>query len=83
MSENKYKTTNSISGKRERYELTAEFDQSWTFEETIERSYAMKLKLAPCTKEKALYSDTNYQSPGRIMEIITDKTSNTMIKLIQ
>jgi len=43
----------------------------------------MKLKFAPGTKGKAFYSDTNYQLLGRIIETITDKSFNTMIKLIQ
>ena len=72
-----------MSSKRERYEITQGLYQSWTFEEAIERSKFMRLKLAPGTKGKAFYSDTNYQSLGGIIETITDKSFNTMIKLIQ
>ena len=72
-----------MSGKRERYEITQGLDQSWTFEEAIEKSKAMKLKFVPSTKGKAFYSDTNYQLLGRIIETIADKSFNTMIKLIQ
>jgi hypothetical protein len=38
LSDYKYKTTNSMSSKRERNEITQGLDQSWTFEEAIERS---------------------------------------------
>ncbi|MCP3928202.1 MAG: beta-lactamase family protein [Bacteroidetes bacterium] len=62
---------------------TQGLDQSWTFEEAIERSKAMKLKFAPGTKGKAFYSDTNYKLLGRIIETITDKSFNLMIRLIQ
>jgi CubicO group peptidase (beta-lactamase class C family) len=83
LSDYKYKTTKSISRKRERYEITQGLDQSWTFVEAIERNKAMKFKFAPGTKGKAFYSDTNYQLLGRIIETIPDKSFNTMIKLIQ
>jgi hypothetical protein len=83
LSDDKYKTTKSISRKREGYEITQGLDQSWTFEEVIERSKAMKLKFAPGTKGKAFYSDTNYQLLGRIIETIANKSFNTLIKLIQ
>ena len=72
-----------MSSKRERYEIIQRLDQSWTFEEAIERSKSMRLKFAPGAKGKAFYSDTNYQLLGRIIETITDKSFNTMIKLIQ
>lgn len=72
-----------MSSKRERYEITQRLDQSWTFEEAIEKSKFMKLKFAPGTKGKTFYSDINYQLLGVIIEIITDKQFNTMIKLIQ
>jgi D-alanyl-D-alanine carboxypeptidase len=66
-----------MSSKRERYEITQGLDQSYTFEEAIERSKAMKLKFAIGTKGKAFYSDTNYQLLGGIIETITDKSFNT------
>ncbi|WP_026232326.1 serine hydrolase [Neolewinella persica] len=83
MSDYKYKTINSISSKKERYEITQGLYQSWTFEEAIQRSMARKLKFAPGTKWKAFYSDTNYQLLGRVIETITNRSFNTMIKLIQ
>jgi len=43
----------------------------------------MKLKFAFGTKGNPFYSDTNYQLLGGIIEPITDKSFNTMIKLIQ
>lgn len=72
-----------MSSKGEQYEITQGLDLSWIFEEAIKRSKSMKLKLAPGTREKAFYSDTNYQLLGRIIETIIDESFNTMIKLIQ
>lgn len=36
LSDYTYKTTNSMPSKRERYEITQGFDQSWTFEEATD-----------------------------------------------
>ncbi len=49
-------------------------DRSWTFEECIERTKAMKPLFAPGTKGKAHYSDTNFQLLGKIIEAITNKS---------
>ena len=43
----------------------------------------MKLKFAPGTKGKTFYSDKKYKLHGGIIETITDKSFNTMLKLIQ
>jgi hypothetical protein len=43
----------------------------------------MKLKFAFGKKGNAFCSDTNYQLLGGIIKPITDKSFNTMIKLIQ
>ncbi len=48
-------------------------DQSWTFEQAIERTKTMKSLFVPGTKNRASYSDTNFQLLGKIIEIITNK----------
>lgn len=53
-------------------DVTAENDQSWTFEQAIERTKTMKPLFAPGTKNKAHYSDANFQLLGKIIENITD-----------
>ena len=50
--------------------LTDGEDQHWTFEQSIELSKTMQPKFIPGTSGKALYSDTNYQLLGKILEII-------------
>ncbi|MBC6365840.1 serine hydrolase [Algoriphagus sp. AK58] len=52
-------------------QLFKEVDQGWSFEEAITRSKTMKPKFAPGTKNKAHYSDTNYQLLGKIIENLT------------
>jgi CubicO group peptidase (beta-lactamase class C family) len=51
-------------------------DQSWTFEEAISMAKLIKPKFAPGQKDKALYSDTNYQILGKIIEIIMQEPIN-------
>lgn len=52
-------------------ELLVGHDQSWDFDETIKRAKGMSSPFAPETKNKALYSDTNFQLLGKIIENIT------------
>lgn len=61
------------SGKSLKDDLMAGNDQSWTFEQAIEKTKAMKPLFTPGTKNKAHYSDTNYQLLGKIIETITKK----------
>jgi CubicO group peptidase (beta-lactamase class C family) len=49
-------------------------DQFWTFEQSIERTKAMKPLFAPGTRKSAHYSDANFQLLGNIIETITNKT---------
>lgn len=49
-------------------------DQRWTFEQAIERAKTLKPLFIPSTKNKAAYSDTNYQLLGKIIEAVTNKT---------
>ena len=62
------------SGKSLENEITAAKDQSWTFDQAIERTKKMKPLFIPGSKGKANYSDTNFQLLGKIIENITHKT---------
>ena len=55
-------------------EIIAGKDQYWTFEQTIERSKSLKPVYIPGTPGKALYSDTNFQLLGKIIENITQRS---------
>lgn len=68
------------SGKSLQDELTAGKDQSWTFEKVIEEVKKMKPTFKPGTPGKALYSDTNYQILGRIIETITNQKISVVLK---
>jgi len=62
------------NGKSLEDEIVNGKDTSWTFEEAIERSKAMKPLFAPGTKNKSHYSDCNFQLLGKIIENITGKS---------
>jgi D-alanyl-D-alanine carboxypeptidase len=49
-------------------------DQFWTFEQVVERTKTMKPLFAPGTKNKANYSDTNFQLLGKIIASITNRS---------
>jgi D-alanyl-D-alanine carboxypeptidase len=49
-------------------------DQFWTFEQAIERTKAMKPLFIPGEKNKANYSDANFQLLGKIIDFITNKS---------
>lgn len=68
------------NGKSLQDEITLGKDQSWTFEQVIEEVKTMKPSFHPEKKGKALYSDTNYQILGRIIETITGKTLSAVLK---
>jgi CubicO group peptidase (beta-lactamase class C family) len=55
-------------------EITEGKDQSWTFEQTLDRTKKMKPLFAPGAHNKAHYSDANFQLLGRIIEVITKKS---------
>lgn len=67
------------SGKSLQDELTSGKDQSWTFEQVIDEVKRMKSSFKPGEKGKALYSDTNYQIVGRIIETITGETVSAVL----
>ncbi len=59
------------SGNSLEKELKQGRDRHWTFEEAIALSKGIKPLFAPNTKGKALYSDTNFQLLGKIIESVT------------
>lgn len=63
-----------LKGKSLEEELKKGNDQFWTFEEAIDRSKKMKPHFIVRKKNKANYSDTNFQLLGKIIEIITEKS---------
>ncbi len=52
-------------------EITEGKDQSWSFEQAIERTKKLIPLFAPATKGKANYSDANFQLLGKIIENIS------------
>jgi CubicO group peptidase (beta-lactamase class C family) len=62
------------NGKSLEDELISGNDQSWTFEQAIDRTKAMHPLFIPGTKNKANYSDANFQLLGKIIEVITKKS---------
>lgn len=69
-----YFQSKGANGKSLEDEIVNGNDQYWTFEQAIERTKAMKPLFAPATKNKAHYSDTNFQLLGKIIEAITSKS---------
>ena len=62
------------SGKSLEDELKSGSDQYWTLEEAIERTKSMQPLFIPGSKNKAHYSDANFQLLGKIIETITNKS---------
>ncbi len=52
-------------------ELQEGIDQSWSFEDAIALTKKMKPAFVPGTRGRALYSDSNFQLLGRIIELAT------------
>ncbi len=59
------------SGKSLQDELTSGKDQAWSFEQVIDDVKTMKPPFKPGQKGRALYSDTNYQLLGKLIETVT------------
>src|SRR5690606_33674557 len=55
-------------------------DTRWDFETAIRLSKEIKPAFAPGTPKKAHYSDSNYQLLGKIIENISGKNLNTLLK---
>jgi len=68
------------SGKSLEASITSGSDQSWTFEDVIADVKKMPAAFPPGKKGKALYSDTNYQLLGRIIEIASGKSYEEALK---
>ncbi|MFF2092197.1 serine hydrolase domain-containing protein [Paenibacillus sp. NPDC058174] len=72
-----------INGKSLADEIMAGHDQAWTVEHVMEEVKQMKPRFAPGTRGKALYSDTNFQLLGKIIETVTSQTlEDTFIQYI-
>lgn len=56
------------------HELLNGYDQSWNLDRAISRSKGIAPPFAPGTKNKAIYSDTNFQLLGKIIENITSSS---------
>lgn len=61
-------------------ELTAGIDQGWSFDQVIAETKRMKPAFRPGEKGKALYSDTNYQILGRLIETVSAKTIHAALQ---
>src|SRR5690606_18680730 len=68
----KSRKTNSLED-----DLKSGNDQYWSFEEAVERAKTMRPVFMPNTRNKAHYSDTNFQLLGKIIENITGKSYST------
>lgn len=55
-------------------ELKRGYDREWTFEQAIKITKKLQPLFVPGTKNKAYYSDSNYQLLGKIIENITGKS---------
>jgi D-alanyl-D-alanine carboxypeptidase len=62
------------NGKSLESQLIEGDDRSWTFEQAIEKIKSMNPLFAPGSKNKAHYSDANFQLLGKIIEISTGKS---------
>jgi D-alanyl-D-alanine carboxypeptidase len=63
-------------------EIISGNDQFWTFEQAMERTKKMKPLFVPGTKNKANYSDANFQLLGKIIETITNKSYSENCKTL-
>lgn len=62
------------NGKSLEDDLVTNNDQYWTFEQAIEKTKKMESLFAPGTKNKANYSDANFQLLGKIIEVVSSKS---------
>jgi CubicO group peptidase (beta-lactamase class C family) len=68
------------NGKSLLEELTAGIDQGWSFEHVIAEVKKMKPAFRPGEEGKALYSDTNFQILGRLIETVSAKPIQTALQ---
>lgn len=55
-------------------------DQTWDFEQVIQRSKAIPPRFYPRQGRKAFYSDTNYQILGKILENVFQQSFKDLVK---
>lgn len=67
-------------GKTSASALLEGHDSSWHLEKTIGMVKDLTPKFAPGQRGKAAYSDTNFQLLGRILEIVTGKRIDALLK---
>lgn len=61
-------------------ELLKGNDLAWSTEQCVDDSKKMKPAFAPETKGKAMYSDTNYQLLGKILETIHENNFSNLVQ---
>lgn len=71
-----------IDGKSLEKELITGKDSYWSFEDTVNLSKTMKSPFPPGKPRKALYSDTNFQLLGSVIEKITGLEIKDVFKKI-
>ena len=69
-----YFQNKGANGKSLEDELLSGNDQTWTFDQAIGKTKSMNPLFIPGTKNKAHYSDANFQLLGKIIENITGKS---------
>ena len=77
-----YFQNKDVNGKSLEEEICSGKDQFWTFEQAIERTKSISPLFAPGTKNKAHYSDANFQLLGKIIENITQKSFDENCKIL-
>jgi D-alanyl-D-alanine carboxypeptidase len=55
-------------------------DQAWSFESAMDLTKQMKAAFAPGKKGKALYSDSNFQLLGKVIELITGNSLESIFE---
>ncbi len=69
-----YFQNKGTNGKSLEDEIVYGNDQLWTFEQAIERTKNLKSLFVPGTKNKAHYSDANFQLLGKIIENVSNQS---------
>ena len=75
-----YLSDKQADGRKVMTELEAGIDQPWPIDKVIQSAKSMKTHFPPGEKGKAKYSDTNYQILNLIIEGITGKSVQTVLK---
>jgi D-alanyl-D-alanine carboxypeptidase len=55
-------------------------DRSWTFEDAVARSKTLAPPFDPGARRRALYSDTNFQILGRVLEIVSGRSFDELVQ---